>query len=219
MRRLLSNSILIGLLLVGSGLGFNYLFERHNVFKLLENSTPVSWSDVFYPPLCIFLSLTGIVLVVGSAISRANMRQRLRHAFAIAILPTLAYTLSMFAVQFIASGTDRLGECPGLDQAASSSNVIPESKWQPGKYAVGCAVERRGIFLSYYNYLWVYGVTDAAAQQRVLDGIAEHFRQAHPHPVQLMFYDKENWSVRQLKNGATLGTGGPSKLIRVVNIG
>ena len=75
------------------------------------------------------------------------------------------------------------------------------------------------MYLSYYNDIAVLGVTDAAAQQRVLDGIAERFRQAHTHPVQVMFYDKENWSVRQLENGRTVGWGGPGKLIRIVNIG
>jgi hypothetical protein len=108
---------------------------------------------------------------------------------------------------------------PGLDRAASASNVIPASKSRPGQLAVGCAVERRGIFLSYYNYLWVYGVTDATAQQRVIDTIAEHFRRAHTHPVQVMFYDNENWRTGQLENGRTLGSGGPSKLICIVNIG
>lgn len=205
--------------MLAGGLALNYLFERHNIFKLWENSTPVSWADVFYPPSCVFLSLTGIVLVVGGATSGTTTRRLLRRAFVIVIPLTILYTLFTFAMQFMQTGADRLGECPGLNQAASASNVIPVSKLRPDYPAVGCAVERRGIFLSYYNYLWVYGVTDAAAQQRVLDGIAEHFRQAHTHPVQVMFYDKENWSVRQLENGRTAISGRPSKLIRVVNIG
>jgi hypothetical protein len=128
--------------------------------------------------------------------------------------------LFSLGMQFMATGSDRLGECPGLDQAASSSNVIPESKQRTGHPAVGCAVERRGIFLSYYNDVFVYGVTDPAAQRRVLEEVAEHFRQAHTHPVQVMFYDKESWSVRQLQNGDTFGSSrGPKRLIRVVNIG
>lgn len=151
--------------------------------------------------------------------SRITIRRLLRRAFAVVIPLTVLYILFTFSVQFVATGADRLGECPGLDQAASSSNVIPESKMRPGHPAVGCEVERRRVFLSSYNYIWVFGVTDAAAQKRILDGVAEHFRQAHTHPVQVVFYDKENWSVRKLENGATAGSGGPSKLIRVVNIG
>jgi hypothetical protein len=214
------DTMIIGVLLVVSGPTLNYLFERYNVFKLWENSRyAISWADVFYPPLCVFLSLTGIVLVIGGATSGTSTQRLLRRAFAIVIPLIILYTLFAFAMQFIQTGADRLGECPGLDQAASNSNVIPESTWRPGHPAVGCGVERRGIFLSYYNDLSVWGVTDAAAQQRVLNGIAEQFRQAHTHPVQVMFYDKENWSVRQLENGRILQSKGPNKLIRIVNIG
>jgi hypothetical protein len=214
------NPVLIGLLLLASGLVLNYLFERHNIFKVWENSRyPISWADVFYPPLCVFLSLTGIVLVVGGAINRTSIQRLRRYAFVIVLPLTILYTLFAFAMQFIQTGADRLGECPGLIQAASASNVIPESEWRPGHPAVGCEVERRGIVLSYYNYLSVWGVTDAAAQQRVLDGVADQLRQAHTHPVQVMFYDKENRLVRQLENGRTLESKGPQKIIRVVNIG
>ena len=212
-------TIIIGVLLLASGPILNYLFERHNIFKLWDNSTPVSWADVFYPPLCVFLSLTGIVLLVGGAMSRTSIRRPLKQVFAIVIPLTVLYTLFTFAMQFIQTGADRLGECPRLKEAASASNVIPASTWKPGRPAVGCEVERRGVFLSYYNYLSVYGVTDAAAQQRVLDGVAEQLRQAHTHPVQVMFYEKENWSVRQLENGRTFQSKVPSKLIRIVNIG
>ena len=211
--------MITGALLLAGGLTLNYLFERHNIFKMWENSRyPISLADVFYPPLCVFLSLTGIVLIV-LAILRTTIQRPLRFALASAIPSTILYTLFAFGMQFVATGADRLGECPGLDQAASNSNVIPESKVRPGQPAVGCSLERRGIFLSYYNYIKVYGVTDAAAQQLVLDRVAEHFRHADTHPVQVMFYEKENWTVRNGKNGVTFGSRGPEKLIRVVNMG
>jgi hypothetical protein len=214
------NPIIVGSLLLASGPTLNYLFERHDIFKLWENSRyPISWADLFYPPLCVFMALTGIVLVAGCAMTRISTPRLLRHTFAIVIPLTILYTLFAFAMQFIQTGADRLGECPGLIQAASASNVIPDSKQRPGHPAVGCAVERRGMYLSYYNDIAVLGVTDAAAQQRVLDGIVEHLRQAHTHPVQVMFYEKENWSVRQLDSGITVGSGGPGRLIRIVNIG
>jgi hypothetical protein len=212
--------VLVGLLLLAGGLGLNYLFERHNVLKLWENSKyPISWADLFYPPLCVFLSLTGIVLAGSGAISRIPIRRLRRYAFVIVIPLTILYVVFTFAMQFMQTGSDSLGECTGLDQAAASSKVIPESKVTPGHPAVGCALERRGVFLTYYNDIFVYGVTDAAEQQGVLDGIAEQFRQAHTHPVQVMFYEKENWSERKLGNGTTLGSRGPEKLIRIVNIG
>ncbi len=208
-----------GVLLLASGFILNYLLERHNILKIWGNSTdPMSWADLSYPPLCVFLSLTGVVLIV-LAILHTAIRRVLEYAFAIAFPLTILYTLFAFAVQFIQTGADRLGECPGLYQAAASSNVIPESQWRPGRPALGCEVQRRGMFLSYYNSVGVHGVTDKAAQQQILDRLAEHYRQAHTHPLQVVFYEKENWSVRQGKNGVTFGSGSPSRLIRVVNIG
>lgn len=193
-------TVLIGSLLLGSGLGLNYLFERHNILKVWENSPyPISWADAFYPPLCIFLALIGIATAVGGAISHATTRRLLRRAFTIAVPFTVLHTLFTFGIQFVATGADRLGESAGLDQAAASSTLIPESKVWPGHPAVGCSLERRGIFLAYYNDVFVYGITDAEQQQRVLDGIAEQFRQARTHPVQVNFYEKENWSVRRLE--------------------
>jgi hypothetical protein len=213
-------TVTMGVLLLAGGLAINYLLERHNVIKVWENSRyPISWADSFYPPLCVFLSLAGFVLGVGGTIRALTIRRLAPYVFAVVIPLTILYTAFSFGTQFIATGADRLGECSGLDQAASSSNVIPESKVRPGQPAVGCAVERRGMFLSYYNDIFVYGVTDAAEQQRVLEGVAEHFRQAHTHPVQVMFYEKENWSVRRGKNGATFGSRGPEKLIRVASVG
>jgi hypothetical protein len=214
------NPMLIGLLLLASGLALNYLFERNGIFRVWENSPyEVSALDGIYPPVCVFLSLTGIALVVGGAMSHAPIRRLLRQAFVIVIPLTILYALFAFGIHFVMTGADRLGECPGLDQAAASSNVIPESKVIPGHPAVGCGVERRGIFLSYYNSVGVFGVTDAAGQQRVLDEVAEQRRQAHTHPVRVLFYESENWLVHKLENGRTLGSRGPRKLIRVVNIG
>jgi hypothetical protein len=219
--RINRNPIVIGLLLLATGLLLNYLFERHNIFKVWENSVyPISWSDIVYPPVCAFLCLAGFALALGGVVRRTTIQQLRPYVLAVAIPLTLLHTLFSFGMQFIATGADRLGECPRIDEAASSSNVIPESKQRPGHPAVGCAVERRGIFLSYYNDVIVLGVTDRAAQDQVVAAVAENFREVHTHPVQVVFYERENWTTRQLKNGATAGTSrGPNKLIRIVNIG
>jgi hypothetical protein len=207
-------------LLFTAGLLLNYLLERHSVLKVREASPyAVSWADLFYPPLCVLLSLTGVVLMVGGAMGRAVDRRLRLYTYAYVFPLTILYTLFAFGMQFIQTGADRLGECPGLDQAASSSHVIPMSKARPGYAAVGCGVERRGIFLVFYNDMSVYGVTDTAAQEQVLESIAEHYRQAHTHPVRVRFYEEENWSVRQGKNGVTFGSRGPETLIRVASVG
>lgn len=212
-------TIIIGVLLFAAGLMLNYLLERHNILKTLEGSGyAVSWADLFYPPLCVSLSLTGVVLMVGGGMGRAANRRLLLYGFAYVFPLTILYTLFAFGMQFIQTGADRLGECPGLEQAAASSNVIPESKWRPGRPALGCEVERRGVFLTYFNSVGVHGVTDTLAQQRIIDKLAEYCRRTPTHAVQLMFYEEEHWTVRQGKNGVTFGSGTPSKLVRVVNI-
>jgi hypothetical protein len=208
-----------GLLLLIAGLILNYIFERHNIFKLWENSPlPISWADFFDPPICVLLTLTGIVLTLAGALRQNTIRRSFTYALVIAFPLTVLYTIFAFGMQFIATGADRLGECPGLDEAAASSNVIPESKWGTNHPAVGCAVERRGMFLSYYNDLGVYGVTDAVSQQHILDKLIEHYQQAHTHPVQVRFFEKENISIREGRNGAVFRSAGPVKLIRVVNV-
>src|SRR5579864_7521422 len=99
----------IGLLLLATGLTLNYLFERHNLFT--------SWGDLFYPTSCFFLFLTGVVLSIGG-VARGSIRRLLPYAFSIVIPLTLLYIGFYAGVQFIQTGADRLGECPGLDQAA-----------------------------------------------------------------------------------------------------
>jgi hypothetical protein len=160
----------------------------------------------------------GVVVLIGGLV-RSRIQGPLFYAFSIALPSTILYTVFYAGVQFIQTGADRLGECPGLYGAAASTNVIPESQWRPGRPDLGCEVQRRGMFLSYYNVVGVHGVTDAAAQQRIVDNLTEYYQRSHPHPVFVMFYEKENWTVRQGKNGVTSGSGTPSKLIRVVNIG
>jgi hypothetical protein len=198
-----------GVLLLLGGLVLNYLTERHVVFGRLD--------DLLFPLASFFLCLTGVVLAIGGMIRRS--RRFLIPAFLILIPFTVGYVGLFLGMMFIQTGADRLGECPGLDQAAASSNVIPESLSTPGNRAVSCGVERRGMFLAYFNKLIVYGVTDASAQQRVLDRLRESHRSANTHPLRVMFYEKENWTVRIKKNGIGPGKRGPEKLIRVVNIG
>lgn len=210
----------IGLSLLVAGLALNYLLERHDVFKVWENSPyPVSWIDLIYPPICVLLCLTGVVLLVGRVLREETVGKCLLYAFSMALPIAVLYTILVLALQFVATGADRLGECPGLDEAASSSNVIPQSQWRTGRVAVGCAVERRGIFLSHYNDVAVYGVIERKDQQRILDKLSDRYRFARTHPVQVRFFDKENVSTREGRNGVVFQKAGPVKLLRVVNIG
>lgn len=212
-------SLVVGAALLVGGLLLDYLLERHNVFKVLENSPyPISLSDIVYPPICLLLALSGLVLLLAGSLGNNTFRGTFASAVAISIPITVLYSAFVFGMQFIATGADRLGECPGLDEAAVGSNVIPESLWRKGP-AMGCGVERRGIFLSPYNDIAVYGVTEKIDQKRVLDKLSDRYRSAHTHPVQVRFFEKENVFTRRGTNGAVFLKAGPVKLVRVVNIG
>jgi hypothetical protein len=176
-------TVMIGVLLLATALTLNYVAERHTLFE--------NWGDLFFPTVCFLLFVTGAAVVIGGLV-RSQIKQLLYFASPIAISLTILYIGFYVGMQFIQTGADRLGECPGLYQAAASTNVIPESKWRPGRPALGCEVERRGMFLSYYNTVGVHGVTDAVAQQRVADNLTEYYRRSHTHPVRVMFYEKEN---------------------------
>ena len=213
-------AILIAPLLLAGGLALDWILERHNIFKLWENSSyPISWADMFYPPLCLWICLTGIMLLITRQPSAEMSRGVLLRTVALALPLVVLYTIVLGGMQFVASGADRLGECPDLDHAAARSNVIPESQWWKGRPAVGCAVERRGVFLSSYNDLAVYGVTEKESQQRVVDEVSKQYRQAHTHPVQIRFFDRENVITDKRANGVVFQKAGPTNLIRVVNIG
>jgi hypothetical protein len=186
-----------GLLLLAAGLILNYVFERHSFYV----------GDLLYPAFCLLLSLAGVFIAIGGA-ARASVRRVLPYAYATVFPLTILYFVFYCGMMFLQTGADRLGECPGLDQAATSTNVIPESKSRPGLPAIGCGVERRGMFLSYYNTVGVYGVTETVAQQHVLDSLSEYYRREHTHPIQVRFYEKENWTTRQGRNGVALGFRG-----------
>ena len=122
-------TVTVGVLLLAGGLAINYLLERRNIFAIWERSAyPVSWVDVFLSAVVCFSGPDGHCLGRGRIMERTTVRQLRRYTMRIAIPLTILYALFSFGMQFIATGADQIGECAGLNQAASSSNVIPESK-------------------------------------------------------------------------------------------
>jgi hypothetical protein len=200
----------LGILLLSAALILNFLFERHGSFE--------SWGNLFASTVCFLTFGIGAAVLIG-AVFRVQIQRLLLFAFPIILSSAILYLVFYIGVQSVQTGADRLGECPELYQAAASANVIPPSQWRPDLPALGCEVERRGMFLSYYNSVGIHGVTDPAAQERILGNLTEHYRLAHAHPIRVMFYEKENWITRRGKNGTISGSRGPEKLIRVVNIG
>jgi hypothetical protein len=181
------------------------------------------WPDLFVTTAAFFLVVTGIALFTIGLVRRSDLKNLWRPLLLTLIVSvplTILYGAFYFGMQYIQTGADRLGECPDLDQAANASNDVPESLWMPPLPAVGCAVERYGIFLSFYNRLTIRGVTDPTAQERILKNLSAYRRQHITHPIRVVFFEKQNWIQHPGKNGASWGERGPEpdKLLRVVNV-
>jgi len=141
-------TIWIGLALLTGGPVLSYFLDRYNYFKIIENSAyPVSLADMIYPPACAFAVASGVVLVLAGLLGRTRLRDSRVFVYAIAGPLTILYTLFVFGMWFVDSGADRLGECPGLVEAATASNLIPPSRINPRLPAVGCGVDLRATRL------------------------------------------------------------------------
>jgi hypothetical protein len=82
-RKRLSVMLISPILLIG-GIILNIGFEHHNPLKLWENSPyPISWADLFYPPLCVFLCLTGLVLMIDGVLHANTTWRALAYSAAI----------------------------------------------------------------------------------------------------------------------------------------
>lgn len=148
-------------------------------------------------------------------------RWRFWPAFVAATLLTVPYAAFYVGVQFIASGADRLGECPGLVRSIAASGVVTDkSPYPPGGLAIGCGNNRYGMLLSWYNDLSIYGVTDPASEERVLQALRDYRKKTYTRPLHIAFYQKENWSpLRVDANGKPWGgKRGPEDLLRVVTL-
>lgn len=180
------------------------------------------WPNLILPIAAFYLALTGLLLFAFGPRHRPDARNALRYhllaSLCISLVVTALYAAFYFSVQFVVSGADKSGECPGLIEAADRSHDIPPSAipvGPPGP-AVGCGTERYGILLSRYYDLSVYGVTGHAEQDRVLANLSSYRSTTSTDPIHVAFYEKQNWnSWRNDKNGASGGGVGPENLIRV----
>jgi hypothetical protein len=218
--------VLLGALLIVAGLSVNYVLEHHIFLKpgmLSPGGYLGSWPDVYLPSLAFLLTVSGAILLgfgLKRHISRGTSKWRFLPAFLVAILLTIPYCAFYLGMQFISTGADRLGECAGLVQAANGSHDVPDSQSFPGEPAVGCALERYGMFLSYYNDLAVFGVTDSSAQTRVLQDLSDYREKFHTRPMHVAFYEKQNvMPLRFDKQGKSWGwQAGPAQLLRLATL-
>jgi hypothetical protein len=211
----------LGLAVMIMGLLFNYVLEEH-IFVRLGTKTAYGyaggWPNLFLPIVAFYLSVAGFILFLFGLKGRAGFNNPLT-TLVISIVLTALYGAFYLGVQFIQTGADRLGECEGLNQAANSTNDLPESIIFPGRPAVGCSVERYGMFHSFYNDLSVTGVTSLGTQNHILENLSVYSRSAHTHRIHVTFWEKENWTTwHNDKNGASGGSSGPMTLIRTASV-
>jgi hypothetical protein len=195
--------------------------EEH-IFVRLGTKTALGyaggWPNLFLPIAAFYVSLAGFILLLFGLKGRAGFNNLLA-TVVISLVLTAPYAAFYLGIQFIQTGADRLGECYGLNQAANSSNDIPTSIAFPERPAIGCSVERYGMFLAFYNDLNIKGVPNIGAQNRILDNLSKYRKAAHTHPIHVTFWEKENWTTwHNDKTGASGGSRGPENLLRVQTV-
>jgi hypothetical protein len=123
-------------------------------------------------------------------------------------IPKIAGTLLVFfflvcgfyyLMATVTTGNDVL-ECKAITGLVISQHAIPESVSTPGRPAIFCNPEVRGLFLNRFDHLRIYGVTDKSQQDSILETLEP--RPAQSREITVDFYDKENW-----KTWSDSGTG------------
>jgi hypothetical protein len=203
---------LSGIFSLLAGLVLNYFAAGHSFGIRL---------DILFASIAFFLALTGFILLIV-VLRRSPAEKGVFHCLlmtlAISVPFTGLYVAFYFGMQFIQTGADRYGECPGLVDAAAATHDLPTSQILPPAVAAYCGNGRSGMFLWPYNSSAVYGVTGAAAQDRIVKSVSRYHAAAHTLPVNLMFYDKEDWIQHKGQQGPGWGGRGPESLIRTVNL-
>jgi hypothetical protein len=108
-----------------------------------------------------------------------------------------------------------LGHCQDFVDAAVQTNVVPQSVSAPGQPAVFCEIAEYGILRSRYQVVGIYSVP-RDQQREVLTALTTAHQHVNGAPVQVLFYERENWQTWTSKDGRfTGGSRGPEKIQRV----
>jgi hypothetical protein len=124
----------------------------------------------------------------------------------------LAYFYAYFAA--MSSGDVDLAECHALEAAVVERNVVPPSVSAPRQPGIFCDRAIQMPFLRRYEKVFVYGVTDRAAQDGIVASVKE-FRAARKGvPLVVEFFEKENWITWSDGNGKSGGRRGKEIAVR-----
>ena len=89
--------------------------------------------------------------------------------------------------------SEDLAECQSLVSAVRDKHGIPLSVSQPGSPGIFCDLGVHFPFLRSYDNLFIYGVLDNREQDSILADVRRARNSASPRPIQVQFFDKENW--------------------------
>lgn len=214
------STVAAGVALIVIALILDYVLQRHGFFRLIDSTYRQISILLVFPALLFFVFSTGVIVAVFAG--GRSLKWILKVAIGCSIPLTVLYAIFVFGLQALQSGSDSLGECGGVYDAAISSHVIPKSDFFPG-YAVGCGTQKRGIFLRPYDAVVLWGVKDPVAQQQVLDRLKNYHQQAHTHRIQVAFIEEWKGHPRahngyRINDYIRLARADPEKLLRVVNI-
>lgn len=108
-----------------------------------------------------------------------------------------------------------MGSVRGSSKPGAATDEIPASSVMPSHPTIGCAQEIRGMFLSPYYEIQVYGVTRGEAQEKIIRALNNHRISSNTFPVRVEFFDSDYWIYRTQGNLATRQKG-PGKQLRLV---
>jgi hypothetical protein len=104
----------------------------------------------------------------------------------------VAYFYAYFMA--MSSGDMEMTECHQLESAVIAQHAIPASISSPGQAAIFCDRAIRLPLLSRYEKVYVYGVTDGAAQDAIVRTLRDFRDQRNTGKVLVQFFEKENWN-------------------------
>jgi hypothetical protein len=181
------------------------------------------WWDAVCSLGGVFGILSGFVIIVRACAPKVPLGL-LRIVSIVLLVSYIGWCLFLF----LALGLEwpDLGHCQDFINAANQTKVIPQSISSPGQPAVFCQEAEYGIFRSRYQVLQIYSVP-RDAQNVVLAAVRSALQRLKSQPVQVVFYQRENWRIGGPYNadgtladkGGTIipgsATRGPEKIERV----
>jgi hypothetical protein len=103
----------------------------------------------------------------------------------------LAYLYALLVAT--TTGDLELYECQNLASAVIAKHSIPESKSQPGRPGIFCDLAVQLPFLTRYDKVYIYGITDRASQDLITHTLQEFRARYHSKKILVQFFERENW--------------------------